>query len=161
MITDKRTKNLKKYRFCLEDIVFLKDEKIIFATIDKDSYLSNGGSKSHDGQELNYILIFAINDAGVILWDQVISLNWKSHPKPDQNSFCKVSEFQKTINIKSVGDLIECDYLFDDKINYFEVEGGEIVNKKETKLKNKESSSYGLNFQYEKAFFWYGNFLFQ
>jgi hypothetical protein len=167
ILLDKREKDLAKFRFVLEDIIFTDNEKIIVATIDKDAYedvydaLDNAYKTTHSGQELNYVLVFGINNAGDILWDQVITLDWKNHDKYEVGYSCPVNNSPKTVNIKKEGDVIKCHYSFGDNIYYFEVIKGEITNKKEILYTLKtEHTTKLLEFQYENSFYWYDNFYF-
>jgi len=162
MIADKKIKDLPKFMFNSEGVVFTKNEKIVFGTIEQNTYERNDkGGKDYDGPQLDYLLIFGINDLGAIIWDQAISLDWDDHTKNRQEDVsCKLNDFPKTLNISQEGDVIKCHYLFRDKINYFEIKEGQLINKRETNLVKKENNSSEIRYQYKKSFFWYDNFYF-
>jgi len=160
LIADKMIKKIGKLRFRLEDMAFVGNERIIFSTIEQDSYERTDQGKKWDGREINYILIFAINDAGEITWDQVITLEWEEHPRYAGTSFCQESNFPKTVNVEKIGDKIKCHYSFKEGINYFELKDGQIVNTKKTLYIDKPSHTKVVEYQYKQSIYWYDNFYF-
>lgn len=160
LLADKMSNKIDRLRFKLEDMVFVGNEKIIFSTIEQDSYDRSEGGKRWDGKAINYILIFAVNDAGEILWDQVISLDSHDRPRLDQPAFCGLSNFPKTLNVEMVDDKITCHYSFREKINSFEIDKGQISNNKETLYEKKPYHYYKIEYQFKSSIYWYDNFYF-
>lgn len=167
IIQDKREKHLKVYRFCLEDIEELPNETVIIATISKDAFenahdiLDDTYNSAYTGQELNYVLVFGIDKKGGLLWDKVISLDWKNQPKPTLNTFFKSNNFPSVVNCDKNGEKLECHYAFKQNINYFEIFNDNISNTKTTPFELKENHKQDLvEFQYEESIYWYENFYF-
>ncbi|MBI2279733.1 MAG: hypothetical protein HYU68_03460 [Bacteroidetes bacterium] len=166
MEIDKRVNEIDKYRFRLENIVSNKNEMIVIGTIDKDAFtdsydiLDKRYETVYNGQELTYILIFGINNTGDILWDQVITLDWKDHPKHEQTSSCIVNNFPKTVTVKKEANKIECHYSFGKNIFYFEIENGQLINRKKTPYISRSGETGLVEFQFKSSIYWYDNFYF-
>jgi len=175
MVKDKKTNLLPKFRFHLEDISFSENNTIVFGTIYRQLYRYDTsrdasssllstlaeGETEYMGDELNYIIIFGINDVGEILWDRVISLDWKNHPQPEiSNSFVGYHS-PNFLNIQRKDNAIQCHYSFKGNINYFEIVDNQITNKKGTPYQLKPTKKRELaEDQYNKSFYWYNNFYF-
>jgi hypothetical protein len=157
---DKETKKLTKFNVELEKIAFLKNENIAFCTIYKDieslEYSQRYGELRSDdvGIERKYILIFGFNNSGELLWDKVIPLNKNLLVSNDKDDMFE----DNFLTVKEVENSLKCHYSFNDKINYFELNNGQIINKKETSYVEVPNVKYEIGYQYKDSNHWYDNY---
>jgi hypothetical protein len=162
-IDEIKQNDLLKYRFELQEVITNTKEKIVIGTLNEDLFKfmvssGGGGNDVYIGKELTYILIFGVNENGDLLWHQVIPLNWLGHERYEVTSafhLIQVDNFhQRFVTVEKNGDKIKCHYSFKDNMTSFEIDNGQIVNKKQTPF------DIGNIIKDNNSVYWYDNFYF-
>lgn len=160
---DKNVKDYAKFNIGLEKISFLQNENVAFCTIYEDimskEYSQRYGQVQlmHIGKKIKYILIFAFNNDGNVLWDKVIPLNDNILK---YNKKVAVMFDDNFLTVDEVDNTLQCHYSYNDGINYFEINNDQIVNQKKVNYTEVPQIKGEIGYKYKHSSYWYDNYYF-
>ncbi|MCB0400543.1 MAG: hypothetical protein KDD41_00515 [Flavobacteriales bacterium] len=152
--------NVPKFNFGLDKVLYTGKENVAIGTIYKNIHGYKDGYQIYIGKELEYILAFAFDKNGDILWDQAIHLDTK-HVQP-RNGIFEQLNLEHPVTAVAEGDKISLHYPLDESIYYYELVDGKITHQKETKFEKLEDAKgfRKIEDQYVTAVYWYGDYYF-
>jgi hypothetical protein len=156
----KDVKDQDHFGFSLENIISLKNEKMVIGKFYKYEYGFDHDQQRNElsykllGVRLKYILVFGINDLGEILWHDAVEIKDLDIYIPKYQDLYKQIIGLNMLNIEKENDVIKCHFYYNPHIiNYFEIKSNKVVNKQE--FEYAESIRRHTKYWYDDYYFHY------